>query len=281
MSLAFLGLGQQQNFALGILIISVFLCSLFLVIPRLNYAEALVYSFILCSPSVMLGIERANNDLIIFSILSISTLLLSQHKQFWRFSAYFSILFATILKLYPIFSLVVILKERRRIVYTLGVFLLAVFSIYIIITFHDLQLISSATPRFNKWSYGYKIIIDLMFADLRKIWEITEAINKTSYAPHSSFFIVGPTLKILSVMAAFILFLTSITAILILLRKKGLDGRLDKYPALQSDYIDTFRLGANIYIGTFLLGNNWAYRLIFLVFSHSSNYSMGKILLLY
>src|SRR5262249_47115150 len=133
--------------------------------------------------------------------------------------------------------------------------------------FHDLQLISSATPRFNKWSYGYRIIFSILFEDLRKIWELTDATNKTSYILHSSFFIVGPTLKIISAQAAFILFLTSIIAILILLRKRGLDDRLDKYQALQSDYIDTFRLGASIYIGTFLLGNNWAYRLIFLIFT--------------
>jgi hypothetical protein len=32
-------------------------------------------------------------------------------------------------------------------------------------------------------------------------------------------------------------------------------------------YIDGFRAGAGIYLGTFLLGNSWAYRLIFLIFT--------------
>ena len=34
-----------------------------------------------------------------------------------------------------------------------------------------------------------------------------------------------------------------------------------------SYYLSSFRLGAGIYIGTFLLGNNWDYRLIFLLFT--------------
>ena len=32
-------------------------------------------------------------------------------------------------------------------------------------------------------------------------------------------------------------------------------------------YIDTFRAGAGIYVGTFFLGNNWCYRLMFLIFT--------------
>ena len=31
-------------------------------------------------------------------------------------------------------------------------------------------------------------------------------------------------------------------------------------------YIDAFRAGAGIYVGTFFLGNNWTYRLMFLIF---------------
>ena len=32
-------------------------------------------------------------------------------------------------------------------------------------------------------------------------------------------------------------------------------------------YIDAFRVGAGIYIGTFLFGHNWDYRLMFLIFT--------------
>jgi hypothetical protein len=35
---------------------------------------------------------------------------------------------------------------------------------------------------------------------------------------------------------------------------------------LDRQFIDSFRVGASIYLGTFLFSNNWAYRLIFLIF---------------
>ena len=32
-----------------------------------------------------------------------------------------------------------------------------------------------------------------------------------------------------------------------------------------TNFLDAFRAGAGIYVGTFMLGNNWSYRLIFLI----------------
>lgn len=269
MSLASLGLGQNQNFQIGILIILLFYYSIFLVIPHINYIEALVYSLILCSPSIMLGVERANNDLIIFGILSASTLLLSKHRQVWRFLAYFTILFAAILKLYPIFSLTVIVKERRRSAYIIGAFLGVIFVVYIFATFHDLQLISSATPRVDHWSYGYKIFFDLLHNDLKKIGKFL-GISKGSVYTIFPDLSITVTVLLKAVLGgfAFILTLISIIAIFIVFEKtKGLDISLNKHFSCQSTYIDIFRLRASIYIGTFLLGNNWCYRLVFLVFA--------------
>jgi hypothetical protein len=37
-------------------------------------------------------------------------------------------------------------------------------------------------------------------------------------------------------------------------------------PALSERNLAAFRMGASIYVGTFLLGNNWDYRLAFLIF---------------
>jgi len=34
----------------------------------------------------------------------------------------------------------------------------------------------------------------------------------------------------------------------------------------KDNHIDAFRLGSMIYLGTFMLGNNWDYRLLFLIF---------------
>jgi hypothetical protein len=44
------------------------------------------------------------------------------------------------------------------------------------------------------------------------------------------------------------------------------DIRLQGWQEYDNYYIDAFRAGAGIYLGTFMLGNSWAYRLIFLIF---------------
>jgi hypothetical protein len=43
--------------------------------------------------------------------------------------------------------------------------------------------------------------------------------------------------------------------------------RADGVMVIRLDYIDAFRVGAGIYIGTFFLGNNWDYRQMFLIFT--------------
>ncbi len=114
MALAPLGLDQRHTIFIGIFFALMFFLMVFLIIRRLNYSEALIYSIVLCSPSVMLGVERGNNDLIIFVILSISLLLINSQKSIWRFLSYFAIMFAAILKLYPIFAFTVLLKEKKK-----------------------------------------------------------------------------------------------------------------------------------------------------------------------
>jgi hypothetical protein len=45
------------------------------------------------------------------------------------------------------------------------------------------------------------------------------------------------------------------------------DDTLNKFNNLNLNQIDAFRIGSSIYIGTFFIGNNWDYRLIFLLFT--------------
>jgi hypothetical protein len=44
-------------------------------------------------------------------------------------------------------------------------------------------------------------------------------------------------------------------------------SRSNSLAASESRHLSAFRLGAMIYVGTFFLGNNWDYRLIFLLFT--------------
>ncbi|PSB55567.1 hypothetical protein C7B61_21215, partial [filamentous cyanobacterium CCP1] len=114
LALANLGIDQEQTALIGVIFGFLFFISTLLIIQRINYAEAAVYTLILCSPAVMLGIERGNNDLIIFTFLAASLLILnSQLKKRLLFSSSL-ILFSAFLKIFPILASVAFIRERRK-----------------------------------------------------------------------------------------------------------------------------------------------------------------------
>ncbi len=234
---AYWGLDQSHTIPLSICFGLLFFISTFLIINRLNNLEVLVYSLILCSPSVMLAVERGNIDLIIFVLLAMSLLMMRSKSLIFRNLAYTIILFSSVLKLYPIFTLISCLKEKRKDFKFIFVSIMTTFGIYIITHFRDIKLISNATPRAVDYSYGGKVIFD--------------ASTRTS----NPIFIL-------------ILFFLTLLAISYLFYFLVIKGKyIYKSQELNIEQIDSFRVGASIYIGTFLIGNNWDYRLIFLVFT--------------
>ena len=229
--LASWGLDQSHTKMIGIVCALLFFTSIFLIIKRLNYFEALLYGSIICSPSIMLAVERGNNDLIVFVILSLSLLIMEVEYFNLSFLSLGIILFASILKLYPIFTILSFLKEKKRVFIFFSLFVMTFFGVYIIANFERIKLVSAATPRAIRFSYGGKIIFDLFFRNLNKY-------------------------------PLFLLALLSIVLISFLLVKKR-----NSLNNLNIERIDSFRMGASIYMGTFFIGNNWDYRLIFLIFT--------------
>jgi hypothetical protein len=64
---SFLGIGQGGAVALGVGIAVVFLvCAIFVVPAGASAWTGLAYAAALCSPAVMLGVERGNPDIVIF-----------------------------------------------------------------------------------------------------------------------------------------------------------------------------------------------------------------------
>lgn len=268
MSLAPWGLAQDDTRLIGILIVFLFFCCIFLIIPPINQIEGWVYSLILCSPSIMLAVERANNDLIIFILLTIVIFLGLKPQIIWHQVAYLILLFAAILKLYPIFGFPIVWQENRKNVLIISSLIFTLFIIYVLFTWPDIELISIATPRYNKWSYGYKIIFNVLSIDVNTIvrfipddqplLKIVDLHDKISLKNFIEKFLIS---------LFFILQIILFSSILKGTKKNiNVNWQADDL-TIQSIYISSFRLGAGIYIGTFLLGNNWAYRLIFLIFT--------------
>ena len=83
--LAALGLGSAHLFSKGFVVVVAFMGLAVLLIKPVCKADFAKSCLILFSPAVTLGIERANNDLIVFSLLAVAALLLTQRQRMAQF----------------------------------------------------------------------------------------------------------------------------------------------------------------------------------------------------
>ena len=70
---------------------------------------------------------------------------------------------AGILKVYPIFALITALKEKKRNFTVIFLSIFIAFGIYVVTNFESIILVSKATPRATRYSYGGRVIFDVIF----------------------------------------------------------------------------------------------------------------------
>lgn len=239
------GITQKHTSVIGVALAFIFyMCLAWLVIPRIKLKTSIIYIIAVLSPAVVLGVERGNTDLIIFIILALALLFLRRGRRVTDIVSCLLILLSSILKLFPIFAFSALLKEKRKsFLIFLGICVF-VFLGYLVLTYDDLVIINKNTPKPTDLTYGNMIIFDY--------W-VDSIANLLSMDVQS--------LKILTRAASLILSF----AIIVL--------ALSSYNRLKEDeiysvcnFIDALRIGSSIYVGTFLLGYNFNYRLIFLFF---------------
>jgi hypothetical protein len=150
----------------------------------------------------------------------------------WPSARLFSLailMLASVIKLFPIFSVALFLRHNFKQFMTMASIFVGLFCLYMLANYKDLPLIFATTQKgFGVWAYGTRT-----FFRASSLWQ--------SYIP----------------------MLIAIPAVVM---RVGWLWRAGSAEAENSDYIDGFRVGAAIYLGTFLLGNNWDYRFIFLIF---------------
>ena len=139
------------------------------------------------------------------------------------------LLIASFLKFFPIFAATILLRYSPRLSTTLFLVVALCFSTYLLWHGTDLtQIFTSTLKGFTVFSYGGR--------------------------SHSL------TLEFLPSLIPCFSILT-MTYVYFLINASNVKRETSEYR-----FIDSFRVGASIYVGTFLLGNNWSYRLIFLLF---------------
>jgi hypothetical protein len=241
MSLAFLGLGQGDTVKLGILLATVFLVTAVAVLPsRSPPYEAVLYGVALCSPAVMLGVERGNIDMLAFVLVALAVLLFRRNERS-TILAHALMLLAAVIKLFPIFAAGVLLRQRpRRALIGFGA-VVASFLIYAFVIRSDIRLLERNVPQGDTLSYGLRAFSQWLAAGAGSI------AGKHSLRGWDN----------------------AVTAAIIaatLLAYRGGRGRLPRVPgpAAQRDF-DLFVAGAGVYVGTYYLVRSFDYRQAFLL----------------
>lgn len=229
-----LGVTQKHTTQMEIIFVLSFLTGICLILPRADNYTIIFIILAMMSPAALLGIERGNSDLFVFFIVALSIVMV---ERFRLFSAA-AIIIGFTLKLFPIFGSIALIRSSRTVFLRYASAMFIFVSIYTIITYSDLLMIREGTPAYADLSYGFNIL-----------WMKLAEVD----------IVLGYYAKIISLL---ILLLSMRFAFVALLRDDFTSETQEK-----SLFLDAFRTGSAIYLGTFMLGNNFNYRLIFLIFT--------------
>jgi hypothetical protein len=226
-----LGLGENDTYVIGGLIVVAFFVTAVLVLPRdAPIGSALVYGFALCSPAVMFGVERGNVDIALFAMVVVAGLVM-RRVPYGPPVASSLILVAAILKLFPIAAVGMLTGLPRRVATVCVSSVLAIFAIYAIATYDDIRTIDRVLPQDDEYAYGVHITGGWL-GHLTGSGSMWDAV------------LVAAT-----IVAAFAL-------------GRPLSRRLATTPARELDF---FCAGAGVYVATFALVRSADYRLVFLL----------------
>jgi len=226
------GLGQSATVPLGIAIAVVFLLSALAVPGRLALWEGAVYGLALIAPATMLGIERGNVDLLMFALVALGVLFV--RRSSWAGAA--PIVLAGILKLFPAFAGLVLVRVRRR--WPAALASLVVLGVYVLVTLDDIRTLRHVIPRVVVNSYGAGVIV--------------EALHESNVSW------VQSAAEVRYVRLAVLALAAALAVVLLALGRRGDGGEDDRR-------LDAFWAGGAIYVGTYVFGNNFDYRLAFLL----------------
>ena len=238
-----LGVDGSDSTWLSTAIIIAALITMVLLFQGRSWSHGVVALAALISPSVMMGVERGNLDLLILALVG-SAALLYEEKRVGRTCAAFAFLcLGVVLKLFPMFCVSLAARfSRQTLIFAAAT--AAISLIYLALTMNHILLIRRNVPTTFVLSYGYKAI----FLGLDHI---------RSEAGLSPLGLADTWLPALT--AAVVLVCAAVCAVVSLRNRHGFCS-VDRSAAGTA-----FLFGAGIYCGTYLLGTNFIYRLMFLL----------------
>jgi hypothetical protein len=241
LALRWLGLNQSHTTALGLLFVALFLGSIFVLVGRISLGRGILIAVAVCSPSVMFAIERANMDIVVFTLLVLAVLAWRTRTRWGETVSPFVVLLGATAKIYPVFGLPAYLFVRRRGAAVAAIVCAAIFLAYALITIGDIQAIARVAPQGDYHSFGARILPAAIYHRfVPDRWQGGD-LTKQLVA-------VVPVL----VAAPFVWF-------------RGRRRLAEPDQDADSSTRLAFYLGSLIFLGTFAIGNNFDYRLVFML----------------
>jgi len=205
---------------------------------KISVLGAVLMLLVVFSPASMLLYERGNADLFVFFICAM-ILLASDYSA--NLTAIL-IVFGSIVKMFPLLGLAVLLKEEKRKFWMLSFASIFFMVVYGLLTFKSQDAAWNTTMRGDGISYGSFVLFTRLGGYLQETFPIYLSEGQWK------------------------IFFEMLALVLILMAGSIATRESSLLTASQGRNLAAFRMGASIYVGTFLLGNNWDYRLAFLVF---------------
>jgi hypothetical protein len=228
-----LGIDQKDTIYFEAVFVALFFLGIFLFVVEINYAIAMALACGIFSPAVLLGIERGSNDLVVFFLLALSLLVIRKSTA----ASAGVIAFAFVLKLFPVFAAAVFFKEDRRRFFKFLTGSILFVGTYCLLLRNEIRAVRAAVSTTYWDSYG----IAVNWLEMERLVHNPLLSKLVCYA----------------VIGAMIMF----CVLLPVRTRESQDAVADQL------HLDAFRMGTSIYIGTYLLGSNFDYRLMFLLFT--------------
>ena len=241
--LGVLGLDQSHTFILSAILIAAMFGSFALLIGRVAAGTGLLLALAVCSPAVMLAVERANMDIALFSIVTVSILLWRGLPVPAQVASPILVLVGAAAKIYPVFALPAFVVSGSRGAARAALLCLPAFGIYCAYNLRDIAHVAEIATQGEQFSYGARILPAHLYHQL--------GIARWS----------GPAVlkQVIAVVP-----LAAISAVIVIRVQRHLAPRRRETTVASAPLL-ALHAGALIYLGTFAAANNFDYRLVFLL----------------
>jgi hypothetical protein len=241
--LGLLGVDGADSTWLSAAITSAALITMVLLFQGRSWSNGVVALAALLSPSVLMGVERGNLDLLILALVGSAALLYDEERVGLTCTALSFLSVGIALKLFPMFCVSLAARLSRQTLIFAGA-IVALSLIYLASTLNYILLIRRNVPTTFVLSYGYKAIF-LGVDHIRSEAGLSPMGLADTWLP--------------ALTAAAVLLCAAVGALVSLRHRPG-------FCSVDISSAGTaFLFGAGIYCGTYLLGTNFIYRLMFLL----------------